>query len=167
MAYVSVDTLKHHLNIDAEFTEDDEYLAILEDVAEKTVARNICCVLADMEDGEGKIPSPLCQAIMLYAGVLYNSREAISYGGSPVQVPLTFDYLIGLYKNYADTTSDHFVYSILDDLALATDMIQDSTKDTYGDVVIDTDLKRKAVDRIAQGTEIDENGNYTTNIERI
>ena len=166
MAYVSVDTLKHHLNIDAEFTEDDEYLAILEDVAEKTVARNICCVLADMEDGEGKIPSPLCQAIMLYAGVLYNSREAVAFGGSPVTVPLTFDYLIGLYKNYSDTTSDHFVYSILDDLALATELDKEN-KDTYGDVIIDTDLKKKALDRIAAGTEIDENGNYVTNIDRI
>ena len=170
--YVSLDLIKRHLNIDSTFTEDDEYLTMLEGVAEKTIQRNICCVLKDMEDGEGKIPSPLCQAILLYVGLLYNSREAVAYGGNPVEVPYTFNYLLGLFKNYSDTTSDDFINSILDDLASATLLVDENGEvikyGNEGSVIIDTELKSKAVDRVASQTEIDENGNYITgNIERI
>lgn len=166
--YVNVDLLKKHLNIDPEFTDDDEYLEILEGVAEKTIQRHICCVLSDMEDGGGNIPSPLRHAIMLYVGLLYNSRESVSYGGTPVEVPYTYDYLINLYKNYSDTTSDDFINGVLDDLAQATMLMDKESDRHFTNVVIDTDLKRKVVDRIAQGTRIDDDGNYITgNIERI
>ena len=166
--YNSLSLIKKHLNIDSEFTEDDTYLEVLEDVAEKTIQRNICCVLSDLEDGEGNIPSPLCQAILLYVGVLYNSREAISYGGSPVEVPYTLNYLIGLYKNYADTTSDEFVCDVLTDLAKAAILIDTDQEEELGDrgnLVIDA--RDRAIQRIARNTEIDENGNLTVNIERI
>lgn len=168
--YVSVALIKKHLNIDTEFTDDDEYLGILEDVAEKTVQRHICCVLSEMEDSEGNIPSPLCQAILLYVGVLYNSRESVAYGGSPVNVPYTYQYLIDLYKNYSDTTSDDFINSVLDDLAsiaLIVDTDEELQYGTYGSLVINNESRKKAVENIINSTTIDENGNLTVNVERI
>lgn len=170
--YIDVDLLKRHLNIDSEFTEDDDYLELLIDVAEKTVQRNICCVLADMEDGDGQIPSPLRQAILLYCGVLYNSRESVTYGGSPVEVPYTFNYLIGLYKNYSDTTSDEFIDSVLDDLARITELVDTNEEiaqglGNRGDLVVNNELRNKAVERIASSVTIDEDGNMTVDIERI
>lgn len=112
--YITVEICKKHLNLDTDFTDDDTYIDILIGVAEKTIQRNICCVLSDMEDGEGNIPSPLCQAIMLYVGVLYNSREAVSYGANPVPVPYTFDYLIGLYKTMVILqVMDSFIVSLM------------------------------------------------------
>lgn len=168
--YVSVELLKKHLNIDADFEDDDDYLSVLSEVAEKTVQRHICCVLKDMEDEGGQIPAPLCQAIMLYAGVLYNSRESVAFGGSPVDIPHTYEYLINLYKNYSDTTSDSFIDSILDDLARVV-MIIDTDPElqygSYGNLVINNDLQKKAVKRLAENAEIDENGNLTTTVERI
>lgn len=168
--YVSVNLLKKHLNIDQDFHGDDEYLAILSEVAEKTVQRHVCCVLKSLEDEEGHIPAPLCQAIMLYAGVLYNSRESVAFGGSPVDIPHTYEYLISVYKNYSDTTSDDFVNSVIDDLGKVI-MIIDTDPElkygTYGNLVINNELQKKTIQKMAEDATIDENGNLVTNIERI
>lgn len=168
--YVSVQLLKKHLNIDDEFTDDDNYLAVLEEVAEKTVQRHICQLLSEIEDEEGHIPAPLCQAIMLYAGVLYNSRESVAFGGNPVDVPHTYEYLINLYKNYSDTTSDDFIASVLDDLArlaLIVDTPEEERLGDYGNLLINNQAQRKAVENIANNTTIDEQGNMVVNVERI
>jgi len=54
-------------------------------------------VLADENGGE--LPSPLIQAMLLYIGNMYSSRESIKF--SNVQdVPFSYDYLLSLYKNY-------------------------------------------------------------------
>lgn len=168
--YVSVSLLKKHLNIDEDFTGDDQYLGILSEVAEKTVQRHVCCVLSSLEDEEGHIPAPLCQAIMLYAGVLYNSRESVAFGGSPVDIPHTYEYLINLYKNYSDTTSDDFVNSVIDDLGKVI-MIIDTDPELkygkYGNLVINNELQKKTIQKMAEDATIDENGNLVTNIERI
>lgn len=168
--YVSVSLLKKHLNIDEDFTGDDQYLGILSEVAEKTVQRHVCCVLKSLEDEEGHIPAPLCQAIMLYAGVLYNSRESVAFGGSPVDIPHTYEYLINLYKNYSDTTSDDFVNSVIDDLGKVI-MIIDTDPELkygkYGNLVINNELQKKTIQKMAEDATIDENGNLVTNIERI
>lgn len=168
--YVSVQLLKKHLNIDDEFTDDDNYLAVLEEVAEKTVQRHICQLLSEIEDEEGHIPAPLCQAIMLYAGVLYNSRESVAFGGNPVDVPHTYEYLINLYKNYSDTTSDDFIASVLDDLArlaLIVDTPEEERLGDYGNLLINNQAQRKAVENIANNTTIDSQGNMVVNVERI
>lgn len=169
--YVSVDLLKKHLNIDAEFTDDDEYLGILSEVAEKTVQRHVCCVLSEMEDEGGNIPSPLLQAIMLYAGVLYNSRESVAFGGNPVDIPHTYEYLVNLYKNYSDTTSDSFISDVLADiakLALIVDTPEEERYGDYGELVIKrNEAQQKAVQNIIDNTTIDENGNLVCNVERI
>ena len=168
--YVSVQLLKKHLNIDDEFTDDDNYLSVLEEVAEKTVQRHICQLLSEIEDEEGHIPAPLCQAIMLYAGVLYNSRESVAFGGNPVDVPHTYEYLINLYKNYSDTTSDDFIASVLDDLArlaLIVDTPEEERLGDYGNLLINNQAQRKAVENIANNTTIDEQGNMVVNVERI
>ena len=168
--YVSVSLLKKHLNIDEDFTGDDQYLGILSEVAEKTVQKHVCCVLSSLEDEEGHIPAPLCQAIMLYAGVLYNSRESVAFGGSPVDIPHTYEYLINLYKNYSDTTSDDFVNSVIDDLGKVI-MIIDTDPELkygkYGNLVINNELQKKTIQKMAEDATIDENGNLVTSIERI
>ena len=168
--YATVELLKKHLNIDTEFTDDDQYLALLSQVAEKTVQRHVCCVLSEMEDEEGHIPTPLLQAILLYAGVLYNSRESVAFGGNPVDIPHTYEYLVNLYKNYSDTTSDDFVASVLADLAslaLIVDTPQEEQYGDYGNLVINNESQKKAVQNIVNNTSIDANGNLVANVERI
>ena len=98
--FLTLERIKKHLNIDEYFKDDDDYLMFLEDVAEQTVQRHIDSnlnVLADENGGE--LPSPLIQAMLLYIGNMYSSRESIKF--SNVQdVPFSYDYLLSLYKNY-------------------------------------------------------------------
>ncbi len=100
MAYVDLDLLKKHLNIESDVLSEDSYLRHLIDVAEATVERHICQPLVGLEDSNGDIPKPLEQAILLYIGDLYANRESVAFGGSPQQVPFTYEYLLSMYINY-------------------------------------------------------------------
>lgn len=100
MAYVTLHRLKQHLNIEDDVFEEDDYLNHLLDVAEATVEQHICQPLEGLEDGNGYIPKPLEQAVLLYCGTLYASRENVAFGGSPQNVPFTYDYLLSMFKNY-------------------------------------------------------------------
>lgn len=112
--YTTLEMLKRHLNIDQSFTDDDEYILWLYQVAEATVQVHLCANLEDFEDEQHNIPAGIVHAMMLYIGDLYNSREGNAYGVSVQQVPFGYEYLISLYKNYGDTTSDSFYRKVLD-----------------------------------------------------
>lgn len=115
--YTTLEMIKKHLNIHPQFTDDDNYLLSLYEVAATTVSRHICSELVDLEV-EGKLPAPLLQAILLYIGDLYNSREGNAYGVSVNQIPFSYDYLLSLYKNYsdADTSNWYYVDSVIEEI---------------------------------------------------
>lgn len=98
--YLDLERIKKHLNIDESFTDDDNYLMSLYDVAEATVQQHIDNRLDEicLANG-GNLPSPLAQAILLMIGNLYANRESVSYS-SAIEVPLSYGYLCDLYKNY-------------------------------------------------------------------
>lgn len=159
--FVSLDRVKQHLNIEATYTEDDNYLSFLIEVAEGTVEKHICTNLYDLckDDGSGNqvLPLPLQHAILLYIGDLYNSREGNAYGVSVSQVPFSYDYLLSLYKNYADTTSEAFEASVIDDAIEHGyfdengNLLIPTTEETYG-------LKGRAIKRIRQSLHTNNNG---------
>lgn len=97
--YLNIEEIKKHLNIDSAFTEDDNYLLSLADVAEKTVEKHINQRLCEVVAENGELPSPLRHAMLFFVGNLYLSRESVTYG-SATEIPLTFNYLLDLYKNY-------------------------------------------------------------------
>lgn len=97
--YIQLYQVKKHLNIDESFRDDDEYLMSLVEVAEKVVERNIDTSLELLEDGDGEIPSPLIQAMLLLIGNFYANRESVAFA-NVVNVPLSYQYLIDLYRNY-------------------------------------------------------------------
>lgn len=98
--YISLEEAKKHLNIEAEFTDDDKYISDLVSAAEYVVAEDICTPLKEIEDEEGEIPPPLRQAILLMIGTFYASRETIAFGVLVNTVP-TYKYLISLYRDYS------------------------------------------------------------------
>lgn len=163
--FVSLNRVKQHLNIESTFTGDDEYLNFLIQVAEETVERHICTNLSDLanEETEGSttvlvLPSSLQAAILLYIGDLYNSREGNAYGVSVSQVPFSYDYLLSLWKNYGDTTSDEFTYEVI------TDSLRNGRFDSEGNLLVpETDetygLRGRAIKRIRKQIHIDNNGN--------
>jgi len=97
--YIQLYQVKKHLNIDESFRDDDEYLMSLVEVAEKVVERNIDTSLELLENGDGEIPSPLTQAMLLLIGNFYANRESVAFANS-TNVPYSYQYLIDLYRNY-------------------------------------------------------------------
>lgn len=100
--FITLDTIKRHLNIDDYFTDDDNYLIELEDVAEKVVEKHIDKKLSVLCDDNGDLPSPLLHAMLLFIGNLYQSRESVAFNSSPLEIPLSYSYLLDLYKNYSN-----------------------------------------------------------------
>lgn len=100
--YVTLEQIKKHLQIEPEYRDDDLYILALADAAETAVERHIddrLCVFAEKNGGE--LPSPLRSAILLLIGNLYMNREPVSFAQS-AEVPLTYSYLLSLYKNYSN-----------------------------------------------------------------
>ena len=100
MAYVTLEEAKKHLNIDADFTDDDDYVTSLISAAEKVVALDICVPLEELEEEPGKIPAPLRQAVLLMVGNYYVSRESLVFGAVVHETP-SYKHLIGLYRDYS------------------------------------------------------------------
>lgn len=97
--YLNLDIIKKHLNIDDDYTEDDEYLMMLCEVAENAVSIHIDKSLSELEDSDGKLPSALQHALLLLIANYYNNRESIS-NTSANNIPFSFNYLIDLFRNY-------------------------------------------------------------------
>ena len=102
MAYITLAELKQHLKV--EVSADDTYLTTLIGVAEVAIGNELGKPLSWYEDGNGNIPTPLMQAIMIQAGDLYNNRESVAFA-APSEVPRTLEYLLQPYKKYDVGTS--------------------------------------------------------------
>lgn len=96
--YVTLQQAKKHLNIDDSFTEDDNYILQLIQVAEDAVEKNTDIALTEQLEG-GILPPSLTHSILLLVGNLYNNREATSYS-VPSEVPFAYKYLINLNRNF-------------------------------------------------------------------
>lgn len=97
--YIQLDLAKKHLNIEEDFTEDDEYILSLIEVAESAVRVHINEDFASIaEKNGGCLPPPILQAALLMIGNMYQNREPI--GTKNQALPFNYQYLIDLYKNY-------------------------------------------------------------------
>lgn len=97
--YITVDKAKKHLNIDADFIDDDNYITSLIEVAENVVERHIGYKLSDkVEANDGCLPKGMEHAMLLLIGHFYNTREAVTFGSSN-ELPLGYNYLLDLFTN--------------------------------------------------------------------
>jgi hypothetical protein len=99
-AYVSLEEARKHLNIEPDFTDDDDYITDLIESAELVVEKDICTPLSEIEAVEGRIPPPLKRAILLLVGTFYASRETEAYGVLVSKLP-AYNHIIGLYRDYS------------------------------------------------------------------
>ena len=95
---ISLEQAKKHLLIDDSFTADDLYILDLITVAEDSVSQHLNVALDELLVG-GMLPPAIIHAMLLMIGNLYANREPVAYG-TVTKVPLTYEYLIGLYKKY-------------------------------------------------------------------
>lgn len=96
--YVTLNEAKRHLQIDEDFKDDDEYIIYLIQVAEDAVEQTLSIPLSSLLK-DGLIPKSVIHSILLLIGNLYANREPVSFT-TPVKIPYTIDYLLGLYKFY-------------------------------------------------------------------
>lgn len=98
--YLDLNQVKKHLNLDDDFTEDDGYLTDLINVSEAVVEKHIDNKLNEIAEANGgELPPPLLHACLLLIANLYENRESIAYT-SVTEIPLSYEYLLSLYKNY-------------------------------------------------------------------
>lgn len=103
---LSITTIKQHLNIDSTYTADDNYLQQLNRVAEAVVEKHINKSMYDLRmENKGELPVAIEQAILLLIGNYYNNREAVSYT-SANELPLSYNYILDLYKCYHNPNND-------------------------------------------------------------
>lgn len=98
-AYLDLDLIKNHLNLDLDFVDDDEYLLILADVAVKTIQNHIDHDIEDFVE-DGQLDAPLQHAALLLIGNYYQNRESVTYG-QVLQVPHGLEYLLQTYVDYS------------------------------------------------------------------
>lgn len=96
---LELDRIKKHLNIDADFTEDDEYIEFLESVAEDLVQKHIDKKFDDIIAEEGALPNALLHAILLFIGNMYDNRESVAFA-NPSEVPQSLTYILNMYRDY-------------------------------------------------------------------
>lgn len=96
---IDLATIKNHLNIDTDYTEDDTYLVYLEGVAEEVVQKHIDRTFEDIIEKEGALPQPLLHTILLIVGNLYDNRESVAYS-QVVEVPNSLTYILSMYRDY-------------------------------------------------------------------
>lgn len=96
--YITLDTIKAHLNVDSTFHGDDVYLTLLESAAENALEIRIGRKLSDLEDESHKLPPALCHALLLVIGEWYLHRESV--GNNVKELPHAFEYLAEMFTNY-------------------------------------------------------------------
>lgn len=107
--WVSLKEAKKHLQVEDDFTDDDEYIQNLICVSEQAVKKHLnlkCneyaineCIGCPYEVFCLYPPSPVKHAVLLMIGNLYANREPIAFN-TVAKLPLSYDYLLSLYKQY-------------------------------------------------------------------
>ncbi|WP_315514134.1 head-tail connector protein [Prevotella histicola] len=116
MNHLTLKLIKEHLNLDNDFTMDDEYLSILGDVVEKVVERHIDDSFAYLANTNGgHLPAPLIQAMLLLLGTYYANREHIAFNAN-YEVGNSYTFLIDLYRNYSASHSDSTNYTLINSI---------------------------------------------------
>lgn len=116
MNHLTLKLIKEHLNLDNDFTMDDEYLSMLGDVVEKVVERHIDDSFAYLASTNGgHLPTPLIQAMLLLLGTYYANREHIAFNAN-YEVGNSYTFLIDLYRNYSASHSDSSNYTLINSI---------------------------------------------------
>ena len=116
---VELETIKKHLNLESDFTDDDEYIEMLEEAAELLVAKKLdteakTISYTDPETGEvtevnttnldiyysSDIPALVKYAVLEITAYYYDQREPVVMN-SFSKLPMRIDDICNLLGNYS------------------------------------------------------------------
>ena len=109
MKYLTLDLIKKHLNMNADYTAEDDYLTMLGGAVEEVVGKHIDDDLPTLaKNNNDQLPLPLVQACLLLLGTYYSNRENVAYTNA-VEVPMSYTYLLDLYRNYGGSETNSLI----------------------------------------------------------
>lgn len=97
MAYMTLATIKAHLNIEESFTDDDTLITGLIDTVELAI-REYCCWTAE-EYPDEDIPATVKHSALVLAAHLYTNRNMVSFAQA-FEIPYSFKFLLNPYRNH-------------------------------------------------------------------
>lgn len=95
MAYTTLDKAKKQLNIEEDFTDDDDYITSLIDVVEASIANYCDGGLDDIDDED--MPTPVMHSALLLIAHLYLNRAVVSFAQG-IEIPYSFKFLLSPYR---------------------------------------------------------------------
>lgn len=99
-AYLTLTEVKPHLNVDADYTGDDQYIEDLILDVEEIVESEICMPISEIVADKGAFPRALRRAMLLLIGSYYRSREDEIPSGDSARMRMASDRLMSLLRNY-------------------------------------------------------------------
>ena len=170
MKWLTLDTIKAQLRIEADFTAEDTLLVNYGEAAEDTLLNYLNCPYQDIIELYGKVPLPLVQASLMLVDVSYQHRSPISVTNISL-VPYTFDLLVKPYMRL--TSPDE---SEVQTVTLGSDVKIEFTAElpddlTLSDVdfsgkVLNADMKDESVDfNKADCIELEGGENYVVMVD--
>jgi hypothetical protein len=96
MSYITLEQAKKHLNIESGFTEDNQYIETLIDVAELGVAAYCNGGLTGYTGST--MPTTVMQATLLLIAHYYVNRQIVAFA-TPSEIPYAFRFLLDFYRN--------------------------------------------------------------------
>ena len=97
--------IKKHLNIDAEYTDDDEYILYLYDVAVDVIQKHIDITFDEIMQKEGKIPNALLIIVMIVASISAAAIWALIPAFFKAKFntnPNSLTYILNMYRDYSN-----------------------------------------------------------------
>lgn len=169
MKWLTLDTIKAQLRIEADFTAENTLLESYGEAAEDTLLNYLNRPYQDIIERYGKVPLPLVQASLMLVDVSYQHRSPINVTNISL-VPYTFDLLV---KPYMRLTSDE---SEVQTVTLGSDVKIEFTAElpddlTLSDVdfsgmVLNADMKDESVDfNKADCIELEGGENYVVMVD--
>lgn len=98
--YVTLEDAKRQLEVDQDYTGDDELItAIIEDALE-IAESDLCVPLLEIETEEGKLPGAVRRAVLLLIGSYYKNREDEIQNNESSRMYSSYQRLISNYRHY-------------------------------------------------------------------
>lgn len=96
--YITLDEIKKQLNIDSQFTDDDEFLTLLGESAEDLISQLIDCDLNELYAEYGEMPASIRHAIRMTVDWEYSVQRGSSTEGT--DIPNAILMMCKLYRNF-------------------------------------------------------------------
>lgn len=99
--YITLEEAKRHLEVDPDYTGDDDLIRdIILDV-EDVAASDLCVPLQILETEYGALPRTIRRAMLLLIGSYYKNREDEIPNSESAQMANGYRKLISNYRNYS------------------------------------------------------------------